>query len=271
MFPAFLSSWTKLRRPALLWGTYGALAVLSALITTLIFVNAGATAVASTQGGPSGPPGQGTTTLANLAESSGLLTGLSSSVMLIGVVALCVAASQLAGEYTQGTLRTLLIRRPQRLQLLGGTWAALVTFMAGAVAVAAVVSGAVALIAAQARGIDTTAWFGTDGVTASLQTLGESMLAIAGYTTLGAALGSILRAPVVAVAVAIGWLLPIEQILSSVIDGSARWLPGQLLTAIASGGTTTIALSAALVTTAAYLAVAMGTAGVLFKRRDVTA
>lgn len=40
---------------------------------------------------------------------------------------------------------------------------------------------------------------------------------------------------------------------------------------MASGGTATIALSAALVATAAYLAVAMGTAGVLFKRRDVTA
>jgi len=270
MFPAFLASWTKLRRPALLWGTYGALAVLSALITTLIFVNAGQTAI-TPRGGRGGPPGQGSSTLASLAQSSGLLTGLSSSVMLIGVVALCVAASQIAGEYTQGTLRTLLIRRPQRLQLLGGTWAALVTFMAGAVAVAAVASGVVALVAAQTKGIDTGAWFTGSGLTSSLQTLGESALAIAGYTTLGAALGSILRAPVVAVAVAIGWLLPIEGILSSVIDGSSRWLPGSLLTAIASGGTTTIALGAALVTAAAYLALAMGTAGVLFKRRDVTA
>ena len=248
MYPAFLASWTKLRRPALLWGTYGALAVLSALITTLIFVNAGDPAGASRGVGPrgGGPPGQAATSLVSLAESSGLLIGLSSSVMLIGVVALCVAASQMAGEYTQGTLRTLLIRRPQRLQLLGGTWAALVTFMAGAVALAAVASAATALVAAQAKGIDTTAWFGGDGLTSSLQTLGESVLAIAGYTTLGAALGSIL-------------------------DGSQRWLPGSLLTAIASGGTTTIALGAALVTTAAYLAVAMGAAGVLFQRRDVTA
>ena len=37
------------------------------------------------------------------------------------------------------------------------------------------------------------------------------------------------------------------------------------------GSTTTIALGAALVTTAAYLAVATGTAGFLFRRRDVTA
>ena len=273
MYPAFLASWTKLRRPALLWGTYGALAVLSALITTLIFVNAGDPAGASRGVGPrgGGPPGQAATSLVSLAESSGLLIGLSSSVMLIGVVALCVAASQMAGEYTQGTLRTLLIRRPQRLQLLGGTWAALVTFMTGAVAVAAVASGATAVVAAQARGVDTTAWFGGDGLTSSLQTFGESVLAIAGYTTLGAALGSILRAPVVAVAVAIGWLLPIEGILGSVLDGSQRWLPGSLLTAIASGGTATTALGAALVTTAAYLAVAMGAAGVLFQRRDVTA
>jgi ABC-type transport system involved in multi-copper enzyme maturation permease subunit len=267
MYPSFLASWTKLRRPALLWGTYGALAVVSALVTTLIFVNAGV-APAATQGGD-GP--DRAVSLASLAESTGLLSGLTFSVMFIGIVALCVAAAQLAGEYTQGTLRTLLIRRPQRLQLLAGTWAALVTFMTGAVAAAAVGAGATALIAAQARGVDTSAWFSSDGLSSSVQTLGEGALAIAGYTTLGAALGSILRAPVVAVAVGVGWLVAIEGILGSVIAGADRWLPGSLLSAIASGGTTTVALGAAVVTVAAYLAVAMGAAGALFKRRDVTA
>lgn len=268
MYSSFLASWTKLRRPALLWGTYGALAVVSALITTLIFVNAGDPAAATQRSG--GPPGLAIS-LASLAESSGLVLGLTVSVMLIGIVALCVAAAQIAGEYTQGTLRTLLIRRPQRLQLLAGTWTALVTFMIGAVAVAAVVSGATAVIAAQAKGVDTSAWFSGDGLTSSLETLGEGALAVAGYTTLGTALGSILRAPVVAVAVGIGWLVAIEGILGSVIDGANRWLPGSLLSVIASGGTTTIALGAAVVTTAAYLAMAMGAAGVLFQRRDVTA
>ncbi len=268
MYSSFLASWTKLRRPSLLWGTYGALAILSALITTLIFVTAGEPAAAGP--GPGGRSGR-VITVASLSQSSGLVSGLTQAVMLIGIVALCVAASQMAAEYTQGTLRNLLIRRPQRLQLLGGTWGALVTFMAGAFAVAAVVSGVTALIAAQAKGIDTSAWFTGDGLTSSLQSIGEGALAVAGYTTLGAALGSILRAPVLAVAVAIGWLLPIEGILGSVIDGVNRWLPGSLLTAIAGGGTTTVALGAALVTVAAYLAVAMGVAGALFRRRDVTA
>ncbi len=268
MYSSFLASWTKLRRPSLLWGTYGALAILSALITTLIFTTAGEPAAAGP--GPGGRSGT-VTTLASLAQSSGLLSGLSMAVMLIGVVAVCVAASQMAGEYTQGTLRNLLIRRPQRLQLLSGTWAALVTFMAGAFAVAAVVSGATALVAAQAKGIDTSAWFTGAGLSSSLQSVGEGAFAVAGYTTLGAALGSIMRAPVVAVAVAIGWLLPIEGILGSVFTSADRWLPGALLTAIASGGTATVALGAALVTVAAYLAGAMGVAGALFQRRDVTA
>lgn len=270
MFHAFLASWTKLRRPALIWGTYGALAVVSALVTTLIFVTAGAPAT-SGQGGPGGPGGGQAPSLASLAESSGLLSGLSISVMLIGIVALCVAAAQVAGDYTTGTLRTLLIRRPQRMQLLSGTWAALVTFMAGAVAVAAVAAGATAVIAAQAKGIDTSAWFGTDGLTASLSILGEGALAVAGYTSLGAVLGSILRAPVVSVAVGIGWLVAIEGILGSVVDGSNRWLPGFLLNAIAAGGTTTVALGAAVVTVAAYLVLVMGVAGAMFQRRDVTA
>jgi len=270
MFGSFTGFWIKLRRPALLLGTYGALAAVAALITTVTFVYATATPSATTTNGPGGgPPGAGTTT-AELAQSSGLLAGLTGAISLLGIVAVCIAASQLAGEYSQGTLRNLLIRRPQRLQLLGGAWAAVVTFMVGAVVVAAAAAAVTALVVAPMEGISTAAWFTPSGWSASWSALGESALAITGYTLLGAVLGLVMRAPVAAVAVGVGWLLALENVLAGVISGSGRWMPGRLLSAIAAGGSSDAGLSTALATSGAYLAIALASAAVLFSRRDVT-
>jgi len=270
MFGSFAGFWIKLRRPALLFGTYGALAAVAALITSVTFIYATATATTAATNGPGGgPPGAGTTT-AQLAESSGLLAGLTGSISLLGIVAVCVAASQLAGEYSQGTLRNLVIRRPQRLQLLGGAWAAVVAFMVGAVVVAAAAAAVTALVLAPIEGISTTAWFTASGWSATASALGESALAIAGYSLLGAVLGLVMRAPVAAVAVGVGWLLALENVLAGVISGSGRWMPGRLLSAIAAGGSTDAGLSTALATSGAYLAVALAAAAVLFSRRDVT-
>jgi len=86
-------------------------------------------------------------------------------------------------------LRNPLIRRRQRSQLLSGMWAALVTLLAGAFAGAAVVSGATALIASQAKGIDASAWFAGAGLSCSLLT------AIASGGTTTVALGGCSAGP----------------------------------------------------------------------------
>lgn len=267
MFGTYLATWIKLRRPGLLFGTYGGIALVTALITAVVFLNAsaGTTAAAADNG-----PGQGVT-LASLALSSGLLRGLTSSATIIGLIALCVAAAQVAGGYTQGTLRTLLIREPRRLRLLGGEWAAVSVFSAGAVAIAAVAVAITALILANSRGIDTGAWLTYSGLSTSLRAVGEVMLATVGFATFGAALGSLLRTPVLAIALGVAWLLPLERILAGTVSGSDRWLPGQLLAAVASSGTSTVSLAAAIATVTGYLLVAAVAAGTLFRRRDVTA
>ncbi len=269
MFGSFIGFWIKLRRPALLLGTYGAMAAVAALITSVTFVYATATVTPTTNGPAGGPPGAGTTT-AELAQASGLLAGLTGSIRVLGLVAVCIAASQLAGEYSQGTLRNLLIRRPQRLKLLSGASAAVVTFMVGAVAVAAGSAVVTALVLAPFEGISTAAWFTGSGWSTSLSTLGECALAITGYSLLGAVLGLVMRAPIAAVAVGVGWLLILEEVLAGVISGSARWLPGQLLSAITVGGDSDARLSTALTTSGLYLVAALGFAAVLFSRRDVT-
>lgn len=264
MIGPFLSMWTKLRRRALLFGVYGGAAAVSALITAVVFGNALPTT------GPRFGPTQGVP-LDRLAGPGGLLAGLGSAAGVLGVLALSVAAGTLAGDHAGGTLRNLLIRQPRRLRLLGGHWLALLTFSAGAVLVAAVVSAVTAVAMSGSQSIDTAVWFTADGWQASSRTLAEVLGASAGYATLGAALGVLLRAPVAAVAIGFAWLLPLENILANTVSGSDRWLPGQLLTAVARDGTSTVALGTAVATLLVYLAVAGAAAATAVARRDVTA
>ncbi len=274
MIGTFLAGWTKLRRPALLWGTYGATAAVTALVTTLVvtFAEPAASVVADQGpgGGPPGPAGLATTT-ESLAAASGLLEGLSAAVGVFGIIALCVAAATFAGEFTTGTLRNLLVREPRRLRLLVGTWAAVATFTVGAVLVAAVVAAGLSSLLAGGQGIDTDLWYTGHGLVGSLETVGQVALSAVGYATLGAALGVLLRTPIPAVAIGIGWLFLVETIVVGTVDGSNEWLPGQLLSAVASGGTETVTLVAALLTVGAYLVVSTGAAATSFVRRDVTA
>jgi hypothetical protein len=275
MTGSFLAAWTKLRRPALLWGTYGATAAVTALVTTLVvtFAEPAAEVAAAQEGAGAAPPGPAglSTTTESLAAASGLLEGLSSAVGVFGIIALCVAAATFAGEYTSGTLRNLLVREPRRLRLLAGTWAAVATFTAGAVLVAAVVAAGLASALAGGQGIDTDLWFTADGLGSSLATVGQVALSAVGYATLGAALGVLMRTPIPAVALGVAWLFLVETIVVGTVDGSDGWLPGQLLSAVAAGGTETVTMAAALVTVGAYLVLSAGAAATSFVRRDVTA
>jgi ABC-2 type transport system permease protein len=262
MTGSFLATWIRLRRPAMLGGTYAAVAAAAALFTTLIVVNAGS---ADARG-----PGEGVT-LAMLSAADGLVAPFAMSVNFIGVIAVAVAAATFAGEYTSGTIRSLLIRQPHRLRLLFGTLAAVVTFALGSVLAGAVTGAVTSAALAGGQGVDTSLWYTADGWAAAAGTLGRMALAVAGFAIIGSVLGVLLRAPVAAVAIGVAWLLPLENILAGSVDGSARWLPGQLLEAISRGGTDDVTAAAATVTAAAFLAVALAATAATFARRDVTA
>ena len=256
---AVRSEWTKLRRPTLLWGTYGALAVIAALLTVLIFAQAGHNF------------GRGLNLMtAVLASPAGLLYAFGESAGLLGVVALCVAAAQLANEYSSGTLRNLLVRQPRRTVVLAGKYLGILIFLAGAVLVACVFGIVAAFVMAHVRGIPTAAWTSSVGLHDLGQGLGDVALSMLGYGTIGFVLGIIMRSPVSSIVVGLAFLLPFETILSVVVNGSARWLPGSLLDAVARGGTTNASFFAALVTAGAYLVGWAGLGVYLFVHRDVT-
>jgi hypothetical protein len=140
-----------------------------------------------------------------------------------------------------------------------------------AVAFAAIIAGIVSIVMAHGRGIDTAAWTSATGLGDLFGALGELLVAVVGFATLGMIVGLFLRSSVAAVIVGFAYLLPVENITSAILHGTERWLPGQLLVAVAQGGTPTVTLGAAALTSAVYLTIGAVAALVWFMRRDVTA
>jgi ABC-2 type transport system permease protein len=82
-----------------------------------------------------------------------------------GIVALALFASNLAGEFNKGTLRMLFVTEPHRLKVLAGKLLALSSFVAAAIAATLASASALALMASRV-GVETAAWWTTDGLAA---------------------------------------------------------------------------------------------------------
>lgn len=256
------SEWLKLRRPGML----GALAAgtLALCIGTVV-------AVATAGSGSRGMGGATRPTVSELTSSHGLADALGVSSTLMGVIALAVGAAAWATEYTHGTLRHLLAWESRRLRLLAGTWIGLAAGVAVSAAVACVIAGAAGVVAAGMYGYATSAWFTGEGAATLVAAVGNLTAAAVGWSLFGTVLAVAFRTPATAIGVGVAYALPVEAILEGVGDGIARWLPGELLTALAEGGNDTAGYGAALATLAAYTALAAGWALWAFQRTDVTA
>jgi ABC-2 type transport system permease protein len=264
MTAALAGEWLRLRRLPTLLVVFGASALVAVLTTVVGIAGAtGASSGAESQG-PSLP------TVAELTSSGGSVAGLASAGELLGAIALVVCAGTLAADYSHGTWRNLLVRKPGRLRLLAGKWLALLGLVGAAGLMATVAAVVAALVVAPSQGIDTADWTTSSGFADMVSAAGNTALAMAGYGTVGAALAILLRTPVAAIGVGLAWLIPGEAILSGAIEGADQWLPGQLLAAVIEGGSDTVAYGTALLTLAAYLLMTATCCAWLFRRRDVT-
>lgn len=261
MIQAFRSEWVKLRRRSLVLPTYLGLTAVSALFTVLVFSRAG---------GHNGR-GENFITLQQLAMADGLARGLTRAAPLLGVVAFGIAAAQVAFEFSLGTLRQILVRQPRRSVLLSGKALGILTFLAGAVICSGLAGGAASMIMAHVRGIPTTAWTSPAGLADLGRALGNVALATVGFSVLGILAGILFRSPAPAAIVGFIYLIPVELLLSGVVNHADRWLPGQLLTAVAQGAPGDATFTHALVVSAAYAAAAVAISWTLFAKRDVTA
>jgi ABC-type transport system involved in multi-copper enzyme maturation permease subunit len=263
MLGAFSSELVKLRRRSfVLWGFGGAL-VFAVLATVFTIERATKTINFNAGGDHHG------ILIAVLELPNGLVHGVVDVSALLGIVSLCVFAGAFATEYSQGTMRNLLVREPRRAQLLSGKFLALVLFMTLVIIVAIGASVAVAFILAPGKGITTTAWTSSTGINDLLQAILHVFITSVGYGVFGTALGLLLRSPGLAIGIGVAYFLPGEAIIVNAIwTNGQSWLPGQLLFAVSHGGSGPTSYSHALLFVAIYAVVVAAGTLALFQRRD---
>lgn len=170
-----------------------------------------------------------------------------------------------AGEFSQGTFRTLVLRQPRRLALLGGKMAALLTFAAGVLAATAALSWLASLALAPTQDVSTGAWLSADGLVAAAGDYGRVLLGWCAWATLGMGLAVLVRSTPIALGIGIAWSGPVEHLLQDAWATASDWFPGLLLEDLASGD----AATGTAVLLAAYVALTATAAGVALRRRDI--
>lgn len=263
---AFRSEWVKLSRPALLLG------VTSSMLAAVLLATFGIFRIASVQRDRA--PGGGRVLASAVTSAEGWLMGVNGATSLIGIVALVLFASNIGGEYRQGTLRSLLAGEPRRLRLLAGKTAALASLVAAAVAVSLVAALLAALVFGGLFDIDSSRWLTGEGLMAGVRAFLNVTVACLGWGVLGGFLALVLRTSAAAIGIGVGYLLVGETLLSRAIvapvfDVESAWFPGEVLRALAVGGGPASSYLRASALAALYVAAFAGAGAALFARRDV--
>lgn len=261
MIRAFRSEWLKLLRPSMILGAVGTMSGFALLVVLLRLSRVGSAHI-----------GPGTDLTASMvAASTGFAALIGFTAPFLGLVALAVCAVMVGTEYSNGTLRNLLVRQPARLQLLTGKLLALGSFVTVAVVVSCCAGLAASLLLVPSYGISTSAWFASAGIQSLLSTAGNLLLATLAWGAFGAVLAIVFRSAAAAISVGLGYLLVGETLLTTVWSGANQWLPRALLVSLAQGGTVEVAYVRALVLIGLYVVIALGVAATLFRQRDVAA
>jgi len=262
MMRAYWSEWLKLWRPRMILGSGGSMIGFAVLALVLTLSRVGSSA---------GGPGVSALSAGQVAATNGFSQLIATSTTFMGVVALAVFAMGIGMEYVNGTLRNLLVRQPHRLLLLGGKLLATASFVAGAAILAFGAAFLAAVLLTPSHGISTAAWFTGAGLRSLLATLGNLLLSTLAWGVMGAAAATVLRSTTAAIVGGLAYALVVEVLLSAAWSGGKQWLPGELMRAVAQGGTPTVTYTWALTFVGAYAVVALGLASRLFWVRDVAA
>ena len=248
----------KLRRRRVAIATAIGALVFAVGAATLVFVSATTSSA-----------GRGAT-LESLGSAGGATEAFAIGTSFIGILVFVLFIANVAGEFSQGTFRTLLMRQPRRVALLAGKLAALLVFAALVLALAEVLTVGASLVVAPSQDVSTGSWFGLDGLEAAAGDYARALFGVAAWATLGTALAVVVRSIPVALAIGIVWSGPFEHLLEDAWGTSGQWFPGLLLEALAAGGTDDVSVGRALLLVGLYVTAAGGAAALVFARRDVT-
>ena len=261
MINVVIAELRKLRRPTLLLSTLLTVGLLSGLFTSLVFLRVGAK-------GGNGKRGEAITA-AELSHATGFLYGFKLVGTFLGLVALCVFASQTAQEYTYGTLRNLLVRQPARMKVLAGKFISMKIFAAAMVIFAGTITISLSYALAGHAKVSTSLWSSGAAMHLLAQATLNIFIQTLSFGLFGMILGLLFRSPSSAIAVGVIWTLILETILGAVISSTSKWLPGANFSNIGEGGSLLVSYKHSLAVTLCYLLLGSLIVSVLFKRRDV--
>lgn len=261
MFNVFFAEWRKLRRPVLVFGSLASSLFFTVLITVFLYKN-----IDSEQGNAD----RGSTIGRDVLSSpQGSITAVSLVGLFLGITALCVFAAQTSHEYTYGTLRNLLVRKPQRLVLLMGKYAAMKSFALLLAFVNIATSIAISLALSKDAKVSTDLWFTSDGWRAIGETSLNIYISIVFFAIFGMTLGLLFRSPIASISVGVIWSLILEGLLSFVNKHIPEWTPVTQFNEIAAGGDSVISYSHALWLGSGYVVAFLAISAFLFTKRDV--
>ncbi|EFH88054.1 ABC transporter permease [Ktedonobacter racemifer] len=217
MMRALRSELTKLRRWSVLAG--GA---------AMIIVPAAYAAFSLIRVTSSAKTAQTLAILQTLSTAQGLTTMLAVSASFATTIAIILVAANVAAEWSQGTLRNLLVREPRRLRLLAGKMLALLLYAISCEALALLIGSAVALLVAQSHGLSITPWTSSEGMTAFFSFFGYSLFSIVGLSFLGMLTAVLTRSAAAAVGITLAYALVGEVLIGAAWPDGAQWLPVHL-------------------------------------------
>lgn len=267
MIRAFRSELLKLRRWSVLAGS-GVMIAATAFIAYFTFhqVTSGATGLELTPLIQAFPTPQGLITVMGQARS------------LIIVITLIMVTSNMAAEWSQGTLRNLLVREPRRLRLLAGKMLALILFVTISLTLTLAIAAVLILAAAHAQGISTAAWISSEGMRAFFSFFGNEVLCLAGISLLGMLIAVLTRSLGAAVGIALAYVLVPEGIIAMAWQDGSKWFPVRVLNflpgavfPLAVGPTPPQGYMAALLVALLWMVGFVMVSAIVFRQQDINA
>jgi len=253
---------TKLTRPRMLAFTAVAVILAALVATTVTFLSA--------ESG-SGPGPERGTTLEALADTGGASEAFALGMAFVGFFVFVVLTANWASEFSQGTFRTLLMKQPRRLNLLGGKLAGRRIFAAGVLRAFGVTTAGMSLVMARIEDVSPSAWFSFDGLVKAAERYGTALLVVSAWSVFAMMIAVVVRSVPIALGLGIAWAGPFEHLTQEAWNAASGIYPGLLLESLSIGGTEDASFARAATLLAGYAAVAVAVSFSTFLRRDVTA
>lgn len=275
MINSIRSEWVKLGRRNMLLGFGGAMLGFTLLFTILVFADLGGTDVGLQEGEAT----QAFASASMLSTSDGSVFAMSQVAPFMGIIALALFASNVAGEFGKGTIRTLFVTQPQRLRVVAGKIIALASFVSAWMAVTLIGSVATGALMAPGAGVDTASWWTAEGLAA----IGTSYINLTAAALLpgliGAALAALTRSSAIPISIGAAYFILGEALVSTFWKTLGEWGPSAAANVVALGGEAVGMMGGPVpsigYTKATILAIAYASASILvtstvLAKRDVT-